>query len=208
MCVIVTAQPGHMPDPVSLALMSQTNPDGAGIAWHDGHRLHVHRHPDNHQLLAYIHANWQAIENGAALIHFRLATHGAVCLENTHPFPYTLPNGETGWMAHNGIAHAHTHGPYDSDSRNAIDAWQNGEADLTDGVNGKFALITGQGEIRWLTGEQALTDGVSVSNTWWMDPAEWTLPYELGYQTAIDDLEANGYDYDEYAQTGIPDWRP
>ena len=40
MCVIVTAEKGSMPTIDQLTRMSETNPDGAGIAWHDGNGLH------------------------------------------------------------------------------------------------------------------------------------------------------------------------
>ena len=33
MCVIVTAEKGSMPTIDQLTRMSETNPDGAGIAW-------------------------------------------------------------------------------------------------------------------------------------------------------------------------------
>lgn len=46
MCVIVTAEKGSMPTIDQLTRMSETNPDGAGIAWHDGNGLHrVRRSP-------------------------------------------------------------------------------------------------------------------------------------------------------------------
>ena len=49
-------------------------------------------------------ANWDKFAASPFLLHFRLATHGAVKTENTHPFRYRLSNGETGYIAHNGIA--------------------------------------------------------------------------------------------------------
>lgn len=47
MCVIVTAEKGSMPTIDQLTRMSETNPDGAGIAWHDGNGLHRVRHARN-----------------------------------------------------------------------------------------------------------------------------------------------------------------
>lgn len=110
MCVIVTADRGAMPTISQLIQMSETNPDGAGIAWHDKDGLHRYRNPDNRQTLAVILANWDKFAASPFLLHFRLATHGAVKTENTHPFRYRLSNGETGYIAHNGIAHRYTHG--------------------------------------------------------------------------------------------------
>ena len=161
MCVIVTAEKGSMPTIDQLTRMSETNPDGAGIAWHDGNGLHRIRHSDNGKTLAFITEHWNELKATPCLIHFRLATHGAVNTENTHPFRYTLGNDEHGYIAHNGIAQKHTNGRYASDSRNAILAWQTGQTDLTDGTQGKFAKIDQNGRIQWLTPPQHDTD-VSV----------------------------------------------
>ena len=57
MCVIVTAEKGSMPTIDQLTRMSETNPDGAGIAWHDGNGLHRVRHSDNGKTLAFITAH-------------------------------------------------------------------------------------------------------------------------------------------------------
>lgn len=49
MCVIITADKGAMPTISQLVQMSETNPDGAGIAWHDKDGLHRYRNPDNNK---------------------------------------------------------------------------------------------------------------------------------------------------------------
>lgn len=213
MCVICTAEPGSMPSASQLAQMSDTNHDGAGIAWHDGTRLHRYRNPDNHQTLAFIIRNWEAFMDMPCLIHFRLATHGSIHARNTHPFAFRKGQ-RTGYIAHNGIARAYTAGRYESDSRNAIDAWQNGHADLTDGSQGQFALIDQNGDLEWLTNEHQTIQGqkghINVSNLLWDDPYasqwddlyapyygdEWISAYEEGYADAQAEL------------AGIPDYQP
>lgn len=104
MCVIATAETGSMPTIDQLDQMSEANPDGAGIAWHDDTGLHRVRNADNGKALAFITKHWNELKDAPCLIHFRLATHGAVNTENTHPFRYTLAHGEHGYIAHNGIA--------------------------------------------------------------------------------------------------------
>jgi len=201
MCVIITAEAGDMPSTTQLAQMSETNPDGAGIAWHDGHRLHRYRNPDNHKTLALIFDRWDELKAHPFLLHFRLATHGAIETENTHPFRYTLPTGETGYMAHNGIAKRYTHGRYASDSRNAILAWQTGQADLTDGSQGRFAKIDRTGTIQWLYGGEPIQGGngiITVSNTYWDD----TAPYAYGYHLPQEEADAV---WDEAYQAGYED---
>ena len=152
MCVIVTSQADTMPSLTQLARMSDANPDGAGIAWHDGQRLHRYRNEDNMKTLAFIMDHWQSLETSPFLLHFRLATHGRVCTGNTHPFRFRKGD-RTGFIAHNGIAHSYTRGRHASDSRNAILAWQAGQADLADGSQGRFALIDQNGRLEWLTAE-------------------------------------------------------
>lgn len=169
MCVICTALPGAMPSSLQLAQMSAANPDGAGLAWHDGRKLHRYRNPDNDKTLGLIIRNRGILKRLPVLIHFRLATSGAVTEANTHPFAWAR-GGRHGYMAHNGISRRYSHGPSQCDSRNAISAWEQG-ADLSTGSEGAFASIDQDGRIEWLTpGEPIQGDGgtITVSNTIWM----------------------------------------
>lgn len=205
MCVIVTSQADTMPSLTQLARMSDANPDGAGIAWHDGQRLHRYRNEDNMKTLAFIMDHWQSLETSPFLLHFRLATHGKVCTGNTHPFRFSKGD-RTGFIAHNGIAHSYTRGRHASDSRNAILAWQAGQADLADGSQGRFALIDQNGRLEWLTADHETIPGgtgaIEVSNTNWdtnglIGYDLWEEAYrqglEAGYETAIEETTDSGY---------------
>lgn len=207
MCVIVTSEAGSMPTVTQLAQMSDANPDGAGIAWHDGTTLHRYRNTDNHQTLAHILDHWEFYTQVPFLLHFRLATHGQVCAENTHPFRFRK-DGRTGFIAHNGVARAHTHGRFESDSRNAILAWQTGLADLSDGTQGQFALIDQNGTLEWLTQDHQTIKGsqgiIDVSNQHWditgmIDLDLWSdQAWQDGYQQALDDHGLDGDDGLDY----------
>ena len=128
-----------------------------------------------------------------------------MCTGNTHPFRFRKGD-RTGFIAHNGIAHSYTRGRHASDSRNAILAWQAGQADLTDGSQGRFALIDHNGRLEWLTADHETIPGgtgaIEVSNTNWDTDGLigydlWEEAYrqglEAGYETAIEETADSGY---------------
>lgn len=178
MCVIFTATPGHMPTMLEVAQMADHNPDGSGIAWYDPatESLKVRKFMDNNKMVGFIGTHYDELENVAVLCHFRIATHGSVNLTNCHPFRVSC-----GYMAHNGIARDYEHGPYASDSRNAIRAWDADHSVNLKG-NGRFALITDDGEIEWIEGGERLRDGIMVSNrNWKPNTARRFSNYGYGY---------------------------
>ena len=164
MCVIVTAVPGSMPEPEDILAMSETNPDGGGVSWWDGERLRVFKNVDPLKVVGFIYSHWQQLRDAPCLIHFRLATHGAVEPRNCHPF-----HTDRGYIAHNGIAYDYEVGQYASDSRNMVDAWiESGYDNRVFDGQGLVALITPHGCLKWLEGTPVeLSRGVWVSNMWW-----------------------------------------
>lgn len=164
MCVIVTAVPGAMPEPYDILAMSEANPDGGGVSWWDGERLRVFKNVSSLKVVGFIFSHWERLRNEPCLIHFRLATHGAVEPCNCHPF-----HTDRGYIAHNGIAYLFEDGPYASDSRNMVEAWVNSGYDnsVFDG-QGLVALITPHGCLKWLEGTPIeYASGVWVSNMFW-----------------------------------------
>jgi predicted glutamine amidotransferase len=164
MCVIVTAVPGAMPEPYDILAMSETNPDGGGVSWWDGERLRVFKNVDPLKVVGFIYSHWEQLKHAPCLIHFRLATHGAVEPCNCHPF-----RTDRGCIAHNGIAYEYEDGPYESDSRNMVEAWIDSGYDnrAFDG-QGLVALITPHGCLKWLEGDPIeYSRGVWVSNMFW-----------------------------------------
>ena len=124
--------------PEDILAMSGANPDGGGISWWDGERLRVFKNVDPLKVVGFIYSHWEQLRHAPCLIHFRLATHGAVEPRNCHPF-----RTDRGYVAHNGIAHDYEDGPYASDSRNMVEAWIDSGYDnsVFDG-QGPVALIT------------------------------------------------------------------
>jgi hypothetical protein len=78
-----------------------TNSDGAGVAWYEGGKLHIRKGFMSWGAFSeFWHEEERDWDNVPALIHFRIATHGAKDEDNTHPFwvfPKTLA------FAHNGM---------------------------------------------------------------------------------------------------------
>lgn len=164
MCVIVTAVPGFMPEPEAILAMSEANPDGGGVSWWDGERLGAFRNVDSLKVVGFIYSHWTRLRHVPCLIHFRLATHGAVEPRNCHPF-----RTDRGYVAHDGIAHGYETGPYASDSRNMVDAWvRSGYDNSVFAGQGHVALMTPHGCLKWLEGEPIeYSRGVWVSNMLW-----------------------------------------
>ena len=99
MCILIAKPKGvRMPDLDILKKCWDSNNDGAGIAWSDGRKLIMKKGYMNWESFKDDVAN-MSIDAYNAIIHFRIATHGTVKPENTHPFSVN----ESIVAAHNGI---------------------------------------------------------------------------------------------------------
>ncbi len=85
-----------------LAHRADEHKDGFGIAFFEdpGLRLFVDHHSARHSVVAELVKNYP-IRSGNVIAHIRKATHGAVALQNTHPFVRELW-GRYWAFAHNG----------------------------------------------------------------------------------------------------------
>lgn len=92
MCVLVFVPAGSkLPSREELVKMHRQNPDGMGFVSKSMHYkgMNFERFCNRLQFVP---------EDEDIIIHFRLATHGSVCVQNCHPFH----KGGV-WFAHNGI---------------------------------------------------------------------------------------------------------
>ena len=83
----------------------KANPDGGGYAYIDGmNRIQqLHTMDRDEFILSYLDDHESFGETSAFLVHMRIATHGEVHVDNTHPFNIPLKgSGEMVFM-HNGI---------------------------------------------------------------------------------------------------------
>jgi hypothetical protein len=104
MCVIV-AKPAdaHVSLHITLADCWHTNSDGAGIAWYEDGKLRLEKGFMTWSSFSDFwekHEQRRSWDSVPAVIHFRIATHGLVNKENTHPF-WVFPGKLA--FAHNGI---------------------------------------------------------------------------------------------------------
>ena len=101
MCVIAMSPVGQRVDKSTLSDMWDTNPDGAGIAFIDEtDTIRTYKSMDKDDFINVATATIDKYSvSSPILIHCRIATHGSVCLQNTHPF--NVDNNTV--MAHNGV---------------------------------------------------------------------------------------------------------
>jgi Glutamine amidotransferases class-II len=101
MCVIIHQPAGKRLTKHDAKALWAQNPDGAGIAYPHGKRVIVTKamtFPQFWQSYRSVTQKHPAVD---VLIHMRIATHGAVSLDNTHPF--TVGDSGQTVMAHNGV---------------------------------------------------------------------------------------------------------
>jgi glutamine amidotransferase len=118
MCLLVYKQPTAVfPIPHAHAAAS-SNSDGFGMAWHDGRQWFVHR---TLEVLEHVRLLPLTTPH-AAVIHYRMATHGAVSLDNVHPFLVGEPDDPHAFVvAHNGMFYDLPRDPQRSDTRLMVD---------------------------------------------------------------------------------------
>lgn len=100
MCVIIHKPKGVSIPPETLRQCWRANPNGAGYMYFDNGELVVNK---GFMRLKNFLSEYESInpEEKEVVIHFRLATHGEISPEQTHPF---IVKGKYGVM-HNGIIH-------------------------------------------------------------------------------------------------------
>ena len=123
MCVIALSPVGERVDKSTLADMWDTNPDGAGIAFIDETKtIRTYKTMDKDDFINVATATIDKYhQSSPILLHCRIATHGSVCIANTHPF--NVDNHTV--MAHNGIIDCVEDDPKGqiSDTRMFINTW-------------------------------------------------------------------------------------
>ena len=99
MCIIASVPAGAQVTEDQLSEMWTRNPDGGGIAYFVDGEIKVEKDMKRESFIDTVLETQKKYGNRDILVHMRIATHGAVCIDNTHPFEV---NKNT-VMAHNGI---------------------------------------------------------------------------------------------------------
>lgn len=85
MCVIAVYPKGIPFDNAELKLCFKNNPDGAGVMWQEGDKVHIHKgFMKQKALFNFLKTLPTDVDR---VIHFRIATSGRVSVACCHPFP-------------------------------------------------------------------------------------------------------------------------
>lgn len=112
MCIICVKKKGlELPDKKTLENMWDNNPHGAGIALAANDTVYIQKgFLDKGIFLGFLEEIREQVKDFSLLLHFRIATHGGINQECTHPFPIAQDENlkkvqlETNLaVAHNGI---------------------------------------------------------------------------------------------------------
>ncbi len=89
MCIIcVKNKNSAMPSSDIITQMWESNPDGAGMCWSDGNKVHIEKgFMSLDKLLGRLNNLHDMLTESPVILHFRIATHGRISPQNTHPFP-------------------------------------------------------------------------------------------------------------------------
>lgn len=112
MCIICAKEAGiEMPSKELITTMWTNNPDGAGLMWSDGKCVHIQKGfmelDDLMDALKKL-GNKRNLKNTPVVMHFRIATHGGINADCTHPFPLkpkTHDLRKTDFSSNIGVAH-------------------------------------------------------------------------------------------------------
>ena len=114
MCIAILKPKGVAISKETLKTCSEANPDGMGFAYIDGDTMYIKKY----MKFDDFYKDFEEVQDKSTmLIHFRIATHGAVELDNCHPFWLN----DRMALIHNGIITGYGDKAKKSDTRDFID---------------------------------------------------------------------------------------
>lgn len=203
MCIIVAKPAGvAMPSESTLKTCWENNSDGAGIMWADGDTVNICKGFMTWEAFAEALESLGDMTKCAAVLHFRITTHGGTRPECCHPFPVSSDDGDLRALmfscglavAHNGIISGMDTDKETSDTmayiRDVLAPMHRAVPSLiyNDDVLGaveatlgsKMALLDAKGELVTL-GDFTDVGGVLYSNTSYAAPRWGTRSYSAAW---------------------------
>lgn len=122
MCLLMVSSPKAQPTRDELLIACANNPDGFGWAVNIGHKIITGKSFNaEHSVRTFLDL-LRKYPSAWGLFHARIATHGAVCIDNTHP--YKVGGRSDLILAHNGVLGIELEkGETRSDSRVFAEDW-------------------------------------------------------------------------------------
>lgn len=199
MCILAVATAGAMFPRETLEDMFLANPDGAGWAYAKDGKIYFSKGYTSAN--KFIKAVLKLPEDAERMVHCRIATHGGVSKELTHPFPVSesyakmemlsgvLSSGYI--LAHNGILSNFTPDKSHSDTEELVRCLANLKCDIMgaemrDIINAlvhgsRVAILNTDGKInRYGTGWTQI-DGIWYSNTYFRGRSAYRSAYSRAY---------------------------
>lgn len=114
MCIAILKPKGVPISKETLETCCKTNPDGMGFAYIDGNKMYIKKY----MKFEDFYPDFEKVQDKSTmLIHFRIATHGKVEVNNCHPFWLNKRMA----LVHNGIISGYGNKESKSDTRDFID---------------------------------------------------------------------------------------
>ena len=163
-----------------IADVYSANPDGLGVMYSDGRKLHVRKVLPKSEVEARQFIEALPDSDQMIACHWRMKTHGLIDMENCHPYRV---NDDT-YLAHNGVLHTgNSADPEKSDTWHFIENYLSTLP--TDTLhdtkflallgefikNNRFAIMSADGRLSVVNREQGIeTHGIWFSNTYAWSP--------------------------------------
>lgn len=171
MCIAIVKPKDKVIPKEILKTCCENNPDGMGFAFCKDNNIYIRKYLKDFEKF---YKEYSKVETTSPmLIHFRIATHGGVNIENCHPF---VLNSRMA-LIHNGIISGYGDKEKKSDTRDFIDRvignishkqWKNASfRELVGNAIGysKFGILDTQGNLYIINENKGYwTDGVWYSN--------------------------------------------
>jgi len=165
MCVIVICNEVK-PKRDILEDCGYCNPDGAGIAWIVGKKVHYLKGLDTNELISYTkHLDLPYV------VHFRIATAGGVTKNLCHPFPIRKKQDTKLFgkakevLFHNGHVHLPTRNSWSDSKELALKVAQDGKEILKEFFGQRFVLMNHKRFLKY--GNFTKRYGLEFSNMRW-----------------------------------------